>query len=550
MIIGKKPPRPHAPGEPLLYNNHPLPRTRREFLAAGMLTGGSIVIGPAWLGGLLKANRANAGATPLSPDIAALLPKGQCNVPSAASGVPFICFDLAGGANLVGSEVLVGVQGGQSNFLSTAGYERLGVPGNMVPSSSANIDASLGLLWQADGAIKRGIMSKATTPATASGTNGAVFCAQSQNDTQSNPHNPMYAIALTGVQGQLLTLIGTESSVSGGNSMAPMMYINPALQPTTIDQPSDATGLVSTGGASADALSVAVMESQARISGGTALYAAGSNAAFTGALSAPAGSAPGVALYPSSDPNYASDDGAIKNQVRCAYVVSANTAATFGNPATLDPTKDPAITGGAAPIFTPTDFQDNDVAATATVMKLVIGGFAAAGTIAMGGYDYHDGTRATGETRNFKAGQMIGAVLEYAQRMNTPVMIYVFSDGSLTSTGMPDNSVAGRGKLGWQGDNQSVASTFFLVYSPKGRAQLRNGVAGQQIGFFSSDGSVVNTSSPVANNVTALVQAVVLNYMGLMGTDANFSNVFAAYGGQSLGAGSTLAGLTAFAPIV
>ena len=97
-------------------------------------------------------------------------------------------------------------------------------------------------------------------------------------------------------------------------------------------------------------------------------------------------------------------------------------------------------------------------------------------------------------------------------------MIYVFSDGSLTSTGMPDNSVAGRGKLGWQGDNESVSSTFFLVYSPKGRPQLRNGVAGQQIGYFSADGSVVGTSSPVANNVTALVQAVVLNYMGLQAT--------------------------------
>ena len=347
MIIGKKPPRPHAPGEPLLYNDHPLPRTRREFLAAGMLTGGSMVIGPAWLGAMLKANRANAGgATALSPDIAALLPNGQCNVPTASGGIPFICFDLAGGANLVGSEVLVGVQGGQSNFLSTAGYGRLGVPGNMVPSSSANIDASLGLLWHADGAIKRGILSKATTPATATGTNGAVFCAESQNDTQQNPHNPMYGIAMAGAQGLLLTLIGTEASVSGGNSMAPMMYINPALQPTTIDQPSDATGLVSTGGATADPLSVAVMESQARISGGTALYTSG-NSAFTGALSAPSGGTPGVSLY--GDPTL---DGQLKNQVRCAYVESANTAATFGNPAALDPTKDTAITGGSAPIFT------------------------------------------------------------------------------------------------------------------------------------------------------------------------------------------------------
>ena len=128
----------------------------------------------------------------------------------------------------------------------------------------------------------------------------------------------------------------------------------------------------------------------------------------------PNGSTPGVSIYPSTDPTQAADDGAIKNQVRCAYVVSANTAATFGNPAALDPTQDPLITGGSAPIFTASDFMDNEVASTATVMKLVIDGYAGAGTISMGGFDYHDGTRATGEGRNFKAGQMIGAVLEYA----------------------------------------------------------------------------------------------------------------------------------------
>jgi hypothetical protein len=149
--------------------------------------------------------------------------------------------------------------------------------------------------------------------------------------------------------------------------------------------------------------------------------------------------------------------------------------------------------------------------------------------------------------RNFKAGQMIGAVLEYAQRRQTPVMIYVFSDGSLSSTGMADNSVDGRGKYGWQGDNSSVSSTFFLAYSPTGRPQLRNGAAGQQIGYFTADGSVVGTSSPVANSVNSLVQAVILNYMGLMGTDNQFTTVFPM---QSLGSGATLAGLTAFNKIV
>jgi hypothetical protein len=543
MLIRKKPPRSHAPGEPLRHENHPLPVTRRDFVAAGFLSGPAMVIGPAWLGALLKASRADAA---LSPDIQALLASGQCNVPTASGSLPFICFDLAGGANLVGSEVLVGVQGGQTNFLSTAGYGKLGVPGNQVPSSSANIDASLGLLWHADGAIKRGILSKATTPATAAGTNGAVLCAMSQNDTQNNPHNPMYGIATAGAQGLLLTLIGTESSVSGGHSQAPMALINPALQPTTISQPSDSTSLVPMppGGGAPDPLAVAVLESQVRISGGnTTQVGAGDTAAFTGTLTMPNGPTPGVQLI-GSDPNA---DAALKNQVRCAYVKAAHTADKFGDPAALDPTKDTNITGGASPIFTASDFSDSDVAKTATVMKLVLNGFAGAGTITLGGYDYHDGTRATGERRNFKAGQMIGAVLEYAQRLKTPVMIYVFSDGSLTSTGMVDNSVDGRGKLGWQGDNASVASTFFLVYSPTGRPPLRNGAAGQQIGYFSADGSVVSTSSPAANAVNQLVDVVILNYMGLIGMDGQFPTLFPM---QSLGSGSVLAGLTAFNRIV
>ena len=465
-------------------------------------------------------------------------------MPSSGAGIPFICFDLAGGANLVGSEVLVGQQGGQTAFLSTAGYELLGVPGNMVPSSSANIDPSLGLLWHADGAIKRGILSVATTPATAAGTSGAVFCAESQNDTQANPHNPMYGIAMAGAQGQLLTLIGTQSSVSGGNSEAPMMLINPALQPTTINQPSDATALVPIPpGGQQDPLSVAVLESQTRISGGSALFTSGNEATIGGALSAPSGSAPGVQLYTD-----AVADTTLKNQVRCSYVKAANTADLFGNPSALDPTQDPLIIGGATPIFTAAEMNSNsDAAATATVMKLVIDGFAGAGTISMGGFDYHDGTRATGETRNFQAGQMIGAVLEYAQRKGKPVMIYVISDGSLNSNMMVDSSAAGRGKLGWQGDNSSVASTFFLVYSPSGRPQLLNGAAGQQIGYFSAAGNVVTSSSPVGNAVTTLVETVILNYMGLLGTSAQYNALFPML---PLGSASQLDGLTVFQPIV
>ena len=198
--------------------------------------------------------------------------------------------------------------------------------------------------------------------------------------------------------------------------MAPMALINPALQPTTISQPSDATALVnaargqarSAGGGGAGIADAHQRRQRPR-------QAAGTSRPFTGALSAPSGSTPGVSAVCRSD-----QDATLKNQVRCTYVKAANTADMFGNPAALDPTKDPLIIGRRRRRSSPRATSDGDsTLQTATVMKLVINGYAGAGTITLGGYDYHDGTRATGETRNFKAGQMIGAVLEYAQRKQT-----------------------------------------------------------------------------------------------------------------------------------
>ena len=76
--------------------------------------------------------------------------------------VPFITIDLAGGANLMGSEAIAGMAGSPTNFISTAGFSKLGVPGNMVPTSTAFIDMSMGLPFHSDSAILRGIKSKAS----------------------------------------------------------------------------------------------------------------------------------------------------------------------------------------------------------------------------------------------------------------------------------------------------------------------------------------------------------------------------------------------------
>ncbi len=189
---------------------------------------------------------------------------------------------------------------------------------------------------------------------------------------------------------------------------------------------------------------------------------------------------------PSDASAAAAADLALKEQVRCAYVKTAFTAATSQGPDAVNPDKDLLIVGGGSSIFTATDYKDSDVVKTAAVMKLVMNGYAGAGTIVLGGYDYHSGNRADGETKNEHAGLIIGAIIAYADAVNTPVMINVISDGSLTSTGKADTTSAGRDKLGWQGDSQQVAASLILVYSPKGRPAA----AINQIGSLNADGTV------------------------------------------------------------
>jgi hypothetical protein len=179
---------------------------------------------------------------------------------------------------------------------------------------------------------------------------------------------------------------------------------------------------------------------------------------------------------------------------------------------------------------------------------MVIDGNAGAGTIQMGGFDYHTGDRSTGEVRDLRAGQCIGACLEYAARRNRPLMIYVFSDGSLSSNGMLDNSVNGRGKGVWTGDNQATAASFFLVYKPGSPPLLRSATM-NQIGWYSGDGSVVTSSSPAANAVNLLVETVILNYMALHGQEGQFSAP-GFFPNQGLGSPAQRDALMAFQQIV
>jgi len=522
---------------PQLHGDHPRPVTRRQFVSQGFMTGAAYTMGA---GALSMIPASALGDLSLDVDDMRL---NTCRITDGAGKIPFICFDLAGGANICGSNVLVGKSGGQSDFLGTAGYEKMGLPGDMVPGLvDGNGDAfdnfDLGLGFHLDSAFRRGILAS-LTPGTEANINGAVIPARSDNDTGNNPHNPMYGIALAGAKGSILTLTGSENSDSGGNSMLPAMLYNPELRPTKVDRPSDVVNLVDTGdlvGILTKADATAVMESIYRLSD---------------------------AKMGRVDTQVATD-AAIKQAVNCGYVKAAHIAEEFGG-VPIDPLLDTNIVADDdSAIFTTAEFTDGSRDArefqkTASVMKLVMNGFAGAGCVEMGGYDYHGGGRAEGEVKDYRAGRCMGAVLEYAARLQKPVMMYVFSDGSLSSNGAIDTSTEGRNKGMWTSDNSSTAASFFLVYNPERRPELMgNSLADQlmhqQIGAMDAGGAVMRAASPMANNVNLLVNSVILNYMALHGEQGQFANLLTSSNGtpwnHGLGIGSQLDAYTAFTPIV
>jgi hypothetical protein len=289
---------------------------------------------------------------------------------------------------------------------------------------------------------------------------------------------------------------------------------DPTVRPTKVDRPSDATGLVDTGKL-VDLLdpdeAAAVMQAAQNIS--------------------------------ERKIERMNESALVEALMRNAYDETTTLVRCFGDPNALDPSLDPLIVGGASPIFTAAELGQSEFRKTASVMKLVVGPFAGAGTIEFGGYDYHDSTRATGERKDFIAGQAMGAALEYAALVGVPLAIYVLSDGSVASDGTLDDSIEGGGKGIWKGDNSSTAGTFMLVFDPAGRPAL-SGPTGNQIGHFRPSGSVETGANAIASNVELLTQAVVLNYLALHGEVGNLGAVLPGHG-----LGGALDPLIAFAPL-
>ena len=479
-------------------SGHGRPHSRREFLNRGLIAGVSTVFLPGLATMLTRA--AHAQEVTCEIDNNPLLGAGK---------IPYIGIDQGGGANLAGSNFIVGGPAGQEDFLNANGYAKLGLPQAIIPQN-VGVNRDFGVAMHPNSALLRGMLDK-TSAATRANTNGVVIPARSENDTGNNPHNPIYGIARAGANGEFVATIGSENSESGGNSRAPDSQIIAEFRPTKVSRQSEAIGLV--GGGGDDGFP------RGRVAEASAIL----SALKFGKVN---------------------EQQATEALLQCGY---DKAFATFNTPVTAQDL-DPEADANLQALFPNGELGNRDFRKAAAAMKVVVNGYGGAGTIEYGGRDYHQDPRPETDGKDFVVGQVVGAALEYAALLSKPLMLYLFSDGAVSAdTNLQEDDGNGTTKYRWRSDNSQTAASAILVYSPNGRPVLRNGDASQQLGYYRPDGNVDTGSSPFANSVETLSEMVILNFLALHGEQAMFGQVL---DNPGLGTGAAVDPYIAFNPIV
>lgn len=451
------------------------PKSRREFLAQGFLGMTAFALAPTALE--LLSSKAFAQETGCAP------------ISNAGGLTPVIIIDLAGGGNIAGSNVMVGGAGGQMDFL--ANYASLGLPPDFHPSRTGKTSNEFGLVFHGDSGMLRGLRDATTVP-TRANVDGMVFCSTSDDDTGNNQSNPLYWLYKAGAKGSLRPLAGTQQTESGGNSSVPADSINPSVAPVRISSNQDAINLSNLGnrfnefnnfGGSAKIINTASSFSNKKME----------------------------MIDRRSLPEK------IKQLISCSYSQTNDQIANFGADKVSS-----ELDANATTAF-------NRVANTGIrnrakpIVKMVLDGYIGAGTIQLGGYDYHDGTRASGEQRDRELGQLMGAIMELAALKQKDVVIYVLTDGGVAAQETVDNSADGAGRFIWTGDSGQRSATFMMVYKKDGKPFLRK--QNRQIGYYKANGAVEGGATLTSNSVVNTSKAMVANYLALHGKEGNLEAV-------------------------
>ncbi len=495
--------------QPFLHENHKKPKTRRDFLAHGFIGMSSSLILPSFTS--LLAKSAYAETAP-----------AVCEIPQFEGGLPYICIDVAGGMNIAGSNVIVGMTNGgefQEDVGSGAGdYIRLGIApsqhptngaGEMVDTYGLKFHSASGVL-QGMNSILEGETMDGTNPVS-DGVDGLVFCTRTSDDTSTNQINTVYMANKAGAKGELVNLIGNNSSDSGGRSLAPADQVNLTIKPTQIQRFSQASGLLSLGDALSSDAYLNLDEGQDRVQTFLSRIANMSKTKLDA-----------LAQQQSL--------GQIQNVLNCSFDNAQQLFQMF-SASELNPANDEYVVNEDQ-----TGVFNGASENMASVAKLVIDKVAGAGTITIGGGDYHGNQVMNTHNKDVEVGKAIGRCILLAARKQENLAIHLYTDGGVSGdSGGASQVITANGrrveKVMWTGDSgtRSAALLLFYKHGHDGSSLVKDsgGNPRRQVGNFVQGGGV-NLDTVIGDSTVNLWKAIMLNYLAAQDREGDFETIFGA----------------------
>jgi hypothetical protein len=437
---------------------HKVGLSRRELLSHGFFAGAAALLMPS--ASLFWSKEARAA---------------DCGGGASSNTLPFMTFDMAGGAALAGN-VLVGKQGGSQDLLRA--YDLLGWD----PRASGALDTRFGLPMSAQYSKLLAGMIGAMSPEAQARLRMGSVCHFSQLDTSSNKLNIAGLVSAAGGQGTTVNKgFAIKASNSGGNSDAVTVF--PTLTPIAVKTVDDVVGAARFGGTPLSSLAPGqrvelAAQTRALSMQQRELIRQGRN---------------GQLLY---------------DLTGCVY--DKNMEYANGGETALDPRLDTAAQAifGITANTAVTDMN----ALAAGVIVNTISGKAGAGVWTLGDCDYHTGEQTKGDKQDGLMGQMIGRAVEYAHRNQKPFFFHLITDGSCS---------ANRGTRNWSQDTNEGMS-LFGYYLPGGAPSYAQN--GTQVGAF-TDGQTVDRSTAVGSAARLGALAVFANYCNVANKMTEFNQL-------------------------
>jgi len=454
----------------IIPEGHKAPVTRRDFIKYGIIPMAGTILLPNFVTQILFRAQAFAAGTDAGSST------GICGA-STGGYIPFLVFDMAGGAALPGN-FLVGKKGGPEDLLKS--YDTLG----WNPRGSNAIDKSFGVPMAGNNVsqILAGIKQTASAGAQKNLRMGT-FCHFSQDDTQVNRTSALTLVARAGLQGKFLQSgVGSVNSLSGGNSDVALREAT--YKPQFIQSAQDIQNAISHGPAFQDLSENEIKALSQTIQN----MSAEQMKQFEGLSEA-------EKLAQISD---------------CGYKQAASYGKVIQG---LDHRQDNQV--NAVQVYQNAQVSDDqgngnlDSSVLASIAYNVIAGNTGPGAITIGGCDYHSPRPPTvGQRKDLDMGRQIGAAVELAFRMKKPLFFQLLTDGGVSSA---------PGTRDWTADSNVRSLTVIGYYNPNKAPEQKR----LQVGEY-TDGGTVNQNTLIGDEPSKVANAVLANYLSACGKLGEF----------------------------